>query len=400
MHACPVNASSFRAARGSSTDCAHALRPATTGTRSAACRLVMRSFALVLLVLGAGCAKHAREPAVPVGVSTVTAAAVVREPLSSWRAGDTKQAIIDFVTRVSTPGSPSMVAEQERIAVFGNDGTLWPEKPLAEAAFTISRLKAEVVDDPLLAQDEPYASILAGDVDRLSSLGRDVILNAIARTHSGMTDEAFELGVHTFLLDARHPVFGVPYPALAYRPMRELIEYLRDHRFDVYLCTSGDQGFARAYVTGTYGIPRDHVIGSTFAEELVVQDGQSELRRLPRIASLNDGDEKAANIQRTIGRRPLFAAGDVGTGEKRAGRVRSGGDIAMLTYARGEKAPSLAIVVHHDDAERELAYDEPDGATLEAARQRGFVVVSMRKDWAQIFDEAPPPWPPRPPAPP
>lgn len=360
----------------------------------------MRAFAVVLLVLACGCARHARSlSAEPVGVSTVTAAAVVREPLPSWRAGETKQAIIDFVTRVSTPGSPSMVPEQERIATFDNDGTLWPEKPLAEAAFTIARLKSEVVDNPLLAQEEPYASILAGDVDRLSSMGRDVILGAIARTHSGMTDEAFELGVHSFLLDARHPVFGVPYPALAYRPMRELVEYLRDHAFDIYLCTSGDQGFARAYVPAAFGIPRDHVIGTTFAEELVIENGRAMLRRKPQIASFNDREEKAANIQRFIGRRPLLAAGNVGTGDVRGGRIRSGGDIAMLSYAKGREGPSLALVVHHDDAERELAYDEPDGATLEAASQRGFVVVSMRKDWSQIFDEAPPPWPPRPPAP-
>ncbi len=345
-----------------------------------------KAIVLGILVLASGCTKHAQWPASgePVGVSTVESAAVVRDPLPSWNRGPTRQAIIDFVTRVSTPGSPSIVPEQERIATFDNDGTLWPEQPLPEAAFTIAQLKLEVVGNPLLAAEEPYRSILDGDVNRLSSLGREAILSAIARTHSGMTDEAFEMTVHTFLLDARHPVFGVPYPSLAYRPMRELLAYLREHKFTIYLCTGDEQAFARAFAPATYGIPRDHIIGTTFAKEWVVEKGRGELRRKPEIVSLNDKEEKAVNIERYIGRRPILAAGNV-----RPGKIREGGDVAMLTYARGREGPSLALVVHHDDPERELAYDEPDGTTLQAASERGFVVISMRYDWAQVFDPPP-----------
>lgn len=346
---------------------------------------IARAFVLGLLVLACSCTKHAGWPASePVGVSTVQSASVVLDPLPSWNAGPTRQAIIDFVARVTTPGSPSLVPENERIATFDNNGTLWPEQPLPEAAFTIARLKGEVVGNPMLAQEEPYRSILDNDVNRLSSLGPEVILSAIARTHSGMTDDALELSVHSFLLDARHPVFNRPYPALAYRPMLELLDYLRDRKFSIYLCTGEDQAFARSFAPATYGIPREHVIGSTFAKELVVEKGHAELRRKPQIASLNDREEKAANIERYIGRPPVVAVGNV-----RPGRIRQGGDIAMLTYARGREAPSLALVVHHDDAKRELAYDEPDGVTLAAAREQGFVVVSMRNDWKQVFDPAP-----------
>lgn len=337
-----------------------------------------RAALLVLLVVACSCAGLKREPGEPVGISTVRSAGVARDPLASWNAGSTKQAIIDLVAKSSAAGSASFVPEEERIATFDNDGTLWPEKPLPEAAFTVARLRSEVAENRELRSEEPFKSILTGNVERLASLAMPVILSSIARTHSGMTDEAFELKVHTFLVDARHPVFGVPYTALAYRPMRELLAYLRDHRFTIYLCTGGDQGFVRAFAPATYGIPRERVIGSTFAKELVIENGRTVLRRKPEIASFNDNEEKVVNIERHIGRRPLLAAGN----------VRSGGDIAMLTYARGRVGASLALVIKHDDPVRELSYSEADGATLTAARERGFVVVSMRDDWAQIFDDA------------
>ena len=338
-----------------------------------------RAAILVLLALACSCATTKRDASEPVGVSTVRSAGITADPLASWSAGPAKQAILDLVARASAAGSASFVPEEERVATFDTDGTLWPEKPLPEAAFTIARLESEVANNRALENQEPFKSILKSDTEGLSSLDRHVVLSAIARTHSGMTDEAFETKVHTFLVDARHPVLGVPYAALVYRPMRELLAHLRDHNFTIYVCTAGDQGFVRAYAPAMYGIPRERIIGSTFAKELVRENGRTVLRRKPDLASYNDKEEKVVNIERHIGRRPLLAAGNVG----------SGGDIAMLTYARERVGASLALVVNHDDPVRELAYREPDGATLAAARKHGFIVVSMRADWTQVFDAPP-----------
>jgi phosphoserine phosphatase len=311
-----------------------------------------------------------------VGVTTVRSASLAQDPLPSWKPGPTKQAIVDLVTRTTAAGSPSAVPELDRIAAFDNDGTLWPEHPLAEAAFTAERLRSKLVDHPELKGQEPFKALFASDIDKAPPQGSESLLSAIAETHAGMTEEAFEAEAKSFLLPARHPRFVAPFLSLAYRPMRELLTYLRQHGFSIYVCTGGDQSFVRAFAPETYGVSRDHVIGSMVAEELVFEKGRAVLRRKPRFISINDKEEKAANIWRFIGRRPLIAVGN----------VRSGGDVAMLRYARGRGPNSLALVINHDDPVRELAYTEPDGATLAAAQEHGFVVVSMRNDWSQVFD--------------
>jgi len=264
----------------------------------------------------------------------------------------------------------------ERIAVFENDGTLWPEQPLPEAAFVVARLGAEAVDKPQLADVEPYRSVLSRGVDGLTSLGRDAVLAAVEHTHSGMTDTALEAEARSFFANATHPRFGVPYAALVYRPMRELLAYLREHGFTIHLCTVGDQDFVRSFALPVYEVPRDHVIGSAFQKELVLDKEQAVLQRMPEISSFNDRDEKVFNIVRQIGQRPVVAVG----------HVHTGGDVAMLTWSRMQARPSLELVVNHDDPVREFAYGEANGETLAAARERGFAVVSMKKDWDEIFD--------------
>ena len=330
----------------------------------------------VSALLALSCCGHDRwRSSEPVGTSEILSTVTPRDPLPSWGPGLARQAIIDTVIRATSPGSASLVPEDERIAVFDDDGTLRPERPLAEAAFTISRLKAEVVGNPELAREEPYRSILDNDAQKLSTFGREAILRAVGRTHSGITDEALELSVHSFLLDARHPMLDAPYPTLTYQPMLELLDYLRAHKFTIYLSTASDQAFARAIAPASYGIARDHVIGSAFEKQLVVSKDRADLVRKPELSSLNDGEAKAVNLQRRIGERPVVAVGRVGTG----------GDVAMLSYTRKRAGASLALVLLHDVAERELAYDEPDGATLAAAREHGFVVVSMKHEWSQVF---------------
>lgn len=327
------------------------------------------------------CAPPPRDTnAVPVGVSTAQQAVMTIDPLSAWNEGPTKQAIRDFVVRVSAPGSPDALPLAERIATFDNDGTLWPEKPPAEAAFVVSQLKSEALDDARLRTEEPFRSLLLGDTKAITSLGIKDVLAAVARTHTGMRDDTFEAEVRTFLFNARHPRFGVPYPALAYRPMRQLLAYLREHEFTIYICTGGDERFVRAFAQETYSVPREHVIGSSFKKQLVIEDGgTAALQRKPELATFNDKEEKAENIALHIGRRPVLAAGNVG----------SGGDVAMLQYTRLRAAPALALVVNHDDPVREFEYAERDGATLEAARKYGFVVVSMKNDWSEVFDPPP-----------
>jgi hypothetical protein len=325
-----------------------------------------------------GCMRRDVPKGEPVGVSTVTGVAANLEPLPSWKTGPTKQAILDAVAEMTRQGASP---EEDRIAVFEVDGTLWPERPTAEALFTVARLKGKIAWTPGLAAQEPFRSILAEDVQSLVSMGPEVVSSAIAETHAGMTDDAFELAARSFITDTRHPVLGAPYPKLAYRPMRELLTYLRARKFTVYLSTTEDQSFARAYSLATFDVPRENVIGSTFGKTVIAEDGGVALEREPEIISFNDREEKVANIERHTGRRPMVAGGRVGTT----------GDIATLTYTRESPRPSLAIAIFHDDPERELSYREPGDPTLLAARKHGYVVVSMQNDWATVFDQPLPP---------
>ncbi|MBX3189859.1 MAG: haloacid dehalogenase-like hydrolase [Labilithrix sp.] len=328
-------------------------------------RLLLSHAGAIFLIALAACASPRTS------VTAVTAASTRGDPLPSWNDGEVKGAILDYLDRVSTPGSADFVPVDERIAVFDNDGTLWQEKPLVEGAFTIARLREMAERDPALRHAEPFASALTGDLPE----GRKAILELATRTHTGMTDEAYEAYVRAFLASARHPRFGVPYTSLTYAPMMELLRLLRARGFTVYLSSAGDVDFMRVFADALYGVPKERVIGSRFDKKLVTIDRRSTFMRLPAIETVNDGATKPDGIDRRVGRRPIFAAGNEG----------NAGDIEMLEYTRDAARPSMALVIKHDDAIRETAYSEKDGATPAAALSHDFRVVSMKRDWNTVF---------------
>jgi hypothetical protein len=339
-------------------------------------RRSLRSSHVVLALIVAACGCATPKSNTIVGISTVTSANVGRPPLASWIDGPNKRAIVDFVKRVSSSDSPNLVPAEERIAVFENNGALWPEKPLPQAAFVAARLRAKALESSKLRNQESYGAVMKQGAEGLESMGNEAIFTALAQTNAGMTGEAFEADARSFLFNARHPRFDAPYPSLAYAPMRELLAYLREHGFTTYLNTDEDEGFARSFAPETYEIPRERIIGSNARKELVVDKDRTVLRRLPEIDTFNDGDTKVVSFSRQVGRRPVLAVGN----------ASSAGGLPMLTFAHGNTTPSLQVVVQHDDAARELAY-APDEATMAAARERGFVIVSMKNDWSRIFDK-------------
>lgn len=332
---------------------------------------------LVLFVIACGARPKVTEPVASTGAVQEIGVATpsLSDALPSWNDGPSKQAILEFVRRV-TATAPDAVPAEERIAVFDNDGTLWQEKPLAEGAFALDRLEQMAVQDPSLRKKEPFKSALAQDADRIREQGPEALLQILVLTHGNMADDAYGGAVRTFLTTARHPRFGRPYTDLVYQPMIELLQLLESRGFTTYLCSGGDTDFMRVFSQRLYGIPPERVIGSRFEKELAT-NGATTLVRRPRIEAVNDKEKKPVGIDRQIGRRPIFAAGNVG----------KGGDVAMLRWTRDRIGPSFAILVHHDDAERESSYGEEDHESLSAARAHGFRLVSMRRDWKRIFPE-------------
>jgi phosphoserine phosphatase len=304
--------------------------------------------------------------------------AFAQDALRSWNDGTAKRAIVTFVTRVTQPG-PDFVPSDERVAVFDNDGTLWTEQPMYfEGLFAFDQIKAMAATNPSLREKPPFKAILDGDQKAMAAFTDQDIVTLIAATHSGMTTEVFDATVRAWFASAVHPRFKRPYSSLIYQPQLELLAYLRANGFKTFIVSGGGVEFMRAFAEGAYGIPPEQVIGSSGKTRFEIDNGRAELIKLPDIGSIDDGEAKASNIDLHIGRRPILAFGN------------SDGDLPMLQYTAGGTRPNLELLVHHDDAAREYAYDRASkvgtlNKAWDEAINRGWVVVSMKDDWKTVF---------------
>jgi hypothetical protein len=297
------------------------------------------------------------------------------DPLPSWNEGANKSAILAFVARITDRDGKDFVPVAERIATFDNDGTLWPEQPVIQGLFVKARVEALTARDPSLAGRQPFKALLEGDERYLAEAGEPAIMALVSATSAGMTDEQYRAEVRRFFRTARHPTLAAPLTDLAYRPMVELMALLRGNGFKVFISSGGGVDFIRVISQQMYGVPPDQVIGTALVKEPRLLGRQTVLLRKPEIATINDKGGKPVNIDLHVGQRPLFAAGN----------VRSGGDIAMLSYSQVPSRPSLQLMINHDDLAREFVYGEKDGASLAAARANGWKVISMRDDWRVVF---------------
>ncbi len=311
------------------------------------------------------------------GFATVLALAA---PLPSWNEGPNKRAITSFVEAVTTDGGADYLPPAERVAVFDNDGTLWAEQPLYfQFLYVLDTIKAKADQHPEWKTKEPFASVLKGDVKGVLASGHEGIGALMAATHAGMTTDEFAASVRAWLATARHPTTGKPYTEMTYRPMVELLEYLREHGFKTYIVSGGGVEFMRQWAEAAYGIPPEQVIGSHGKMRYEVREGKPVLLKEPELLFNDDKEGKPIAIQSFIGRRPVAAFGN------------SDGDYQMLEWTtKGQKGRRLGALIHHDDATREWAYDRnsPVGKlskALDDAEANGWVVVSMKDDWKAIF---------------
>ena len=300
------------------------------------------------------------------------------DPLPSWNEGPVKRSIIEFVSRVTRPGGPGFVPTEQRIATFDNDGTLWVEKPLPnEVFFVVARVRELAAKDPTLKDKQPFKAVLEGDANYFHTEGEKALVALMTATHTGMTQEQFAEEARNFVATAKHPKLNRPFTSVAYQPMLELLAYLRANGFEIWLSSGGTIDFMRVFSQQVYSIPPERIVGTEFKRESRLIDNRLSVFRLPEIEHINDKEGKPVGIDRHIGMRPLFVGGN----------VLSGGDIAMMQYSKGRNGPSFQLLINHDDATREFAYQEKDNFSLNAAKTNGFTVVSMRSDWKTIFPD-------------
>jgi len=327
--------------------------------------------ALVAVSLSGCAGTGSASTAQPVSPATADA-------LPSWRDGPAKQTITKFVGDVTREGSPSFVAPAERIAVFDNDGTLWSEQPLHfQFLFMLDQVKAAAPGHPEWKSNPAFKALVTKDYPALASHEKE-LLQLVAVANSGMTVDEYDKTIRDWLATAQHPKFKRPYTDLVYQPQLELLAYLRANGFKTFIVSGGTIEFMRPWAEKVYGIPPEQVIGSSQVVRYELRDGQPTLIRLPKIDFVDDGPGKPVGIYRNIGRKPILAFGN------------SDGDLQMLQYTASGSGPHLALLVHHDDAAREFAYDRQskvgklDKAWDEAVAD-GWTVVSMKDDWQTIY---------------
>jgi len=310
---------------------------------------------------------------------TLSLSVAVADPLPSWREGPAKQAITAFVTAVTETDGADFVAPAERIAVFDNDGTLWVEQPMyTQLAFVLDRVRALAPEHPEWKDTQPFKAAIEGDLKTLGEAGMGGLMQLLMATHAGMTSEAFEQIAADWIGTARHPRFARPYTALVYQPMLELLDYLRSNGFKTFIVSGGGADFMRPWAEAVYGVPPEQVIGSQIEQRFELRDGRPVLVREPKVAFIDDKGGKPVGIQRHIGRRPILAFGN------------SDGDLQMLQWTTGAPGRRLGLILHHSDAEREYAYDRQShfgklDKALDLAPANGWIPVSMKDDWAEVF---------------
>jgi phosphoserine phosphatase len=301
------------------------------------------------------------------------------DPLSSWNEGSVKQALLDFVSDVTTEGGEYYVPPAERIATFDNDGTLWPEYPIyTQLVFAMDRVKAMAADHPGWKTTQPFQAVLEGDTKALGDAGMKGVMEIVMTTHAGMTATAFAEEAGTWLRTTPHPKTGRPYSESVYQPQLQLLDYLRANGFKTFIVSGGGIAFMRPISEEAYGIPPDQVVGSSIVAEFEVRDGRPEIIRKPKLFFLDDKADKPVGIYHHIGRRPILAFGN------------SDSDMQMIQYTQGGDGRRLGLFLHHTDAQREYAYDRESHVgtldkVLEEADDNGWIIVDMKKDWKMVF---------------
>jgi phosphoserine phosphatase len=312
--------------------------------------------------------------------------AYAEETLPSWNDGSTKQAIVDFVKTTTTQGGPQFVPPEARVATFDQDGTLWVEHPMyTQVMYCLERVPTLVKQKPELAKIEPFKTVLSGNREAMAKLSQDDLMKILAATMTGMSVDDFSAEAKKWIAAAKDPRWKRPYTELTYQPMQELLRYLRASGYKTYIVTGGGQDFVRTYAEQTYGILPEEVVGTAGGTKYGYdKQGKPFLTKEPKLILNDNNAGKPEGIHLMIGRRPFAAFGN------------STGDKQMLEYTKAGDGTRLAMIVLHDDAEREYAYGPAQGlpdtkvgtftqALYDEAKKNGWIVISMKNDWKKIF---------------
>ncbi|MCK5137450.1 MAG: haloacid dehalogenase-like hydrolase [Bacteroidales bacterium] len=300
-------------------------------------------------------------------------------PLPSWNKSNTKSSIIDFVEAVTNENSEYFIPVADRIATFDNDGTLWSEQPTYfQLFFAMDRIKELAPQHPEWKNEQPFKAVLENDMKALAASGYEGLIKLSKVTHAGMTTNDFKTAVKNWVANTKHPAKNRYYTDFVYQPMLELLDYLRANGFKTYIVSGGTVDFIRAIFTDIYGIPSEQIIGSTIKTKFDFNNGNPVIKRLPELDFIDDKEGKPLNINKIIGKKPIFSVGN------------SDGDLAMMQWTASNSYKSFMLYVHHTDSVREWAYDREShigrlDKGLDEAAEKSWTVIDMKNDWKVIY---------------
>lgn len=336
---------------------------------------------LVFLLVMTACKKEATKVETNETKDSTQAAVSSTDPLASWNDTQVKKDIIAYVEDVTNKDSKSFIPVIDRIATFDNDGTLWSEQPLYfQLFFALDQVKALAPKHPEWKNKQPFKAVLENNMGDLMKQGMPGLMQVIAASHTGVTNEEFDANVKTWINSAQHPTKKKLYKDLVFQPMLELIKYLQANDFKVFIVSGGGIDFMRAWAEDVYGIPKENIIGSNLKGKYDYKDGKATILKLPELDFNDDKEGKPVAIQKYIGRKPVFAAGN------------SDGDLQMLEFAASNKYKNFELYVHHTDSIREWAYDRKGhigvlNKGLDEGKAKKWSFVDMKNDWKVIFPE-------------
>lgn len=302
-----------------------------------------------------------------------------KEILLSWNDSKSKSEIINFVEKVTNQSGPNFVPIVDRVAVFDNDGTLWTEQPIYfQFAFAIDEAKAMIAKNPEMLEDPIFKALADNDMKTVLEAGKAGLGKILMTTHAGMTTDQYDETVTNWVNTAKHPKSGKLYKEMIYQPMLELISFLKENDFSIYIVSGGSSDFMRPWAEKVYGVSKDNIIGTTLKLEYIMENGHPKMKILPELGFNDDKEGKPMAIHQYIGRKPIAAFGN------------SDGDLQMLQWTESNPYLSLQVYVHHTDADREWKYDRDSkigkfDKGLDEALSKDWTLVNMKKDWKVIY---------------
>ena len=280
------------------------------------------------------------------------------DPLPSWNETDIKRQLTDYIGVKA-----AQIPEEDRIAVFDMDGTIACETPLwFEIAVAIQGMIEQVEKDPSLAKltEYQYARKLSVNPTDTTVLNHWVVngvnyLDSIIMKSFDQTDhEEYIRYARNYLTTTEAPKYGMVYGDLFYQPMLELLEYLEANKFQIYIVSGSIQGVVWSICPQTIGFDRQHLLGTCQALSPVYPKDKeaSFIIQKSIYQPKNDGDGKSKNIYTRLGKVPVMAVGN------------TTGDFGMFHLVSTSKYPHLAMMINHDDGEREYIYEPYHGTAV------------------------------------